>query len=142
MLDRDRIVAKIDNLDGYLMELEMIAPKSYGEYEKNIEKKRACERLLQIAIEAAIDVSRLLLKGLRLGLPADEDDIFSRLQSHGVLSVDMVKSLRMMKGARNILVHEYGKIDDRLVFEMLRKKEDYERFRKETVEALSRFAGT
>ncbi len=65
---------------------------------------------LQIAIEAVIAVSRLALKGMRLGLPTDEDDIFSRLDSQGMLSADMTNSLRNMKGPRNILVHEYGKI--------------------------------
>lgn len=50
MLDRERILAKIDVLDGYLKELREILPASFGEYKK-IEKRRACERLLQVSIE-------------------------------------------------------------------------------------------
>lgn len=46
-----------------------------------------------------------------------------------------------MKGARNILLHEYGKVDDRLVFEMLGRREDFVRFRKEVIEVLSRPTG-
>ena len=33
----------------------------------------------------------------------------------------MGKKLRLMKGFRNILVHRYGKIDDKLAFEVLKE---------------------
>ena len=69
MLDRERIMAKIDVLDGYLRELRTIAPANFEEY-ATIEKRRACERLLQVSIECVIDISSLLVTGLRLGLPA------------------------------------------------------------------------
>jgi hypothetical protein len=39
MLDKDRILAKIDELDAYLGELRQIAPSGYDEYQQ-IEKKR------------------------------------------------------------------------------------------------------
>jgi uncharacterized protein YutE (UPF0331/DUF86 family) len=32
----------------------------------------------------------------------------------------MTETLRRMKGMRNLLVHEYGRIDDELVFETVR----------------------
>ncbi len=44
MLDRDRILSKLAELDGYLNELQSIAPKSFEEFQQ-IEKRRACERL-------------------------------------------------------------------------------------------------
>jgi len=44
MLDRDRILSKLDELDSYLTELEDIMPKDYEEYVNSIEKKRSCER--------------------------------------------------------------------------------------------------
>jgi len=69
VLDRERILTKIDELDGYLRELRHISPASFEDYQR-IETKRACERLLQISIETVIDISHLLVTGLRLGLPA------------------------------------------------------------------------
>ena len=42
MLDRERILAKIHILDGYLKELREILPASFDEYKK-IEKRRACD---------------------------------------------------------------------------------------------------
>ena len=43
MLDRERILSKVAELDGYLRELDSIRPATRGEFEA-IEKKRACER--------------------------------------------------------------------------------------------------
>ena len=70
MLDRESILAKLDTLDAYSQrELEQIVPASFEDYQR-IEVKRACERLVQISIESAIDVCGLFVSGLCLGLPA------------------------------------------------------------------------
>lgn len=127
-LDQERVVIKLDELDGYMRELSLIAPHSYEEY-LGIEKKRACERLLQLTIECAIDICHVLVTGLRLGLPAEEDDLFGKLTDAGIVLPDMGDTLREMKGFRNILVHEYARIDDRLVYEAVRTRTgDFRRF--------------
>lgn len=103
MLDRERILTKIDELEAYQKELRQVRPKNPEEY-RRIEKRRACERLLQISIEAMIDTCGLMVSGLRLGLPAEEDDLFKKLEQAGVISADMRETLQPMKGFRNILV--------------------------------------
>jgi len=128
MLDRERILARLDALDGYLKELRAIAPATFEDYQQ-IEKRRACERLLQIAIESVIDVCGLLVAGLRLGLPGAEDDLFEKLLQAEVISEPLRQRLRQMKGFRNLLVHAYGRIDDRMVFEFLQHRlADFEEF--------------
>ena len=120
-LDRERVVIKLDELNSYMRELSLISPSSYEEY-LEVEKKRACERLLQLAIECVIDVCHVLVTGLRLGLPADEDDLFGKLAAANIVSQDMKETLREMKGFRNILVHEYARVDDHLVYEAVRTR--------------------
>lgn len=140
MIDRERILGKVAELDSYLSELRQILPKSFDEYVRSIEKRRACERLLQIAVEAAIDICAMLVQGLRLGLPAEEDDVFEKLAQHGVLSQKMVETLRRMEGFRNILVHEYGRVDDRIVFDVaVNRLGDFEDFKREVLAALQKF---
>lgn len=39
-------------------------------------------------------MSALLVTGLRLGLPAEEDDLFERLAARGVVSHRMAETLR------------------------------------------------
>jgi len=131
MLDKYRILSKLDELNMYLNELKSVMPRSYEEYVKSIEKKRACERLLHILIECVIDVCTVLVKDLRLGLPAEEQDLFEKLREKGIISKQMKGKLKVMRGFRNILVHRYGAVDDKLVFENLKKATDFKGFRKE-----------
>jgi uncharacterized protein YutE (UPF0331/DUF86 family) len=136
LLDRERILAKKDVLDGYLKELQGILPASFGEYKK-IEKRRACERLPQVSIECIIDICGLMVTGLRLGLPAEEDDLFEKLEQAGVITSPRKQSLKKMKGFRNILVHEYGEVDDMIVYEILQNNlNDFEAFKQDILQAI------
>ncbi len=136
MLDRERILAKLDEIDGYLRELRAVVPATIGDYQ-HIEKRRACERLLQIAVEGVIDVCNLCVAGLRLGLPAEEDDLFEKLAHAGAISAPMKETLKRMKGCRNILVHEYGRVEDEIIFETVSTRlGDFEEFKREILDAL------
>jgi len=136
VIDRERILARFDELDGYLRELRQIMPADFEAY-RQVEKKRACERLLQVSIECVIDICGLIVAGLRLGLPGEEDDLFEKLYDAGVITGEMRAALHKMKGLRNILVHEYGRIDDRIVYEALQERlGDFALFRTEVLASL------
>lgn len=142
MLDRERILSKLDEIDGHVRELRQIAPVTPDQY-RQVEKRRACERLLQIAIEGVIDVCGLMVAGLRLGLPGEEDDLFEKLARAGLISSSLRERLRRMKGLRNILVHEYGRVDDGIVLDVIQNRlADFEEFRREAVQALTGQTGS
>jgi len=135
-VDKERILVKIDRLDRYLNELHDIMPENYEAYQK-IEKKRACERLLQVSIESVLDICAQIVIELRLGLPSEEDDIFEKLEQAKIISSSTRETLKRMRGFRNILVHEYGHIDDRLVYGILKNNiEDFSSIRKEIIAAV------
>jgi uncharacterized protein YutE (UPF0331/DUF86 family) len=136
MLDERRILTKIDELDGYLAELRTVAPENLEQYGR-IEKKRSSERILQLCIECVFDICRILVGGLRLGLPADEKDLFVKLQKKGIVTSSMAGILRQMRGFRNILVHEYASVDDEVVFTIVKNRlADFEDFKKLVLKAL------
>ncbi len=139
MLDRERILSKIDSLEGYLRELQAIVPGSYSEYLSSSEKRRACERLLQISVECVLDICSLFVAGLRLGLPAEESDLIELLCNNKVLSADTAAIVRSMKGFRNILVHDYAGTDTAIIHQIATERlMDFERFIKEVLGALRR----
>jgi uncharacterized protein YutE (UPF0331/DUF86 family) len=116
----------------------LVAPRSFEQYGR-VETRRACERLLQMCIETVIDASGLLVTGLRLGLPGEESDLFDKLAARQVISAGMAERLRRMKGMRNILVHEYGRVDDALIFETISQRlGDFALFRQEVIACLGR----
>lgn len=129
MLDKERILSKIAELDGYLGELNEVKPKKIKDYQKTA-VKRSCERLLQLSIECIIDICSLIVSGLKLGIPSEDNDLFNKLKRAGIISSSFASTLQQMKGFRNILVHEYGEIRDDIVLYVLRKRlSDFDRFK-------------
>ena len=138
MLDRERVLAKLDALHGYERELGVVLPGNLEDYTASLEKRRATERLLQVSVECILDICGLFVAGLRLGLPAEEENLFDRLEQARVFSPDLVRTLRAMRRFRNILVHEYGAVDDEIVFQLAGRLSRHARlFTTEVTQALS-----
>jgi uncharacterized protein YutE (UPF0331/DUF86 family) len=137
VLDRERILGKVAELDSYLGELKQVTPATFDEYQ-TIEKKRSCERLLQLCIESVIDVCKMFVSGLKLGLPSDENDLFSKLHAKKIISEETARTLREMKGFRNILIHEYATVDDEIVYSYAKmNSNDFEEFEKQILASIS-----
>ncbi len=134
-MDKERILSKLDTLDEYLDRLNTIKPSSFNDYTANIEKKMSCERLLHLLIETTMDTCYLLVKELRLGLPAGDESAIQKLS--GFFSATMIEKLKGMKRLRNILVHRYEEIIDERVFHVLENNlSDFLEFKRETLKAL------
>ncbi|MCS4541870.1 MAG: DUF86 domain-containing protein [Euryarchaeota archaeon] len=135
-MDKERILAKLDEMEQYLSELQSIIPDSFEEYQRSIKTKRATERLLQITIEAVMDTCALLVKELKLGLPSAEEEFLEKLEGK-VLEPATLENLKRMKSFRNLLVHGYAKIDDAKVFEILEDRlGDFEDFKAQVLKFL------
>ena len=118
-MDKERISSKIDELEGYLSKISEYLPADFEDYERDEMRRRALERLLHISIEGVIDISALMVKELKLGVPSDEDDYFDKLAERGVIGRDLAEKMKKMRRFRNILVHRYSYLDDARVFELL-----------------------
>jgi len=112
-----RINDKIEEIEKYLQELNEIIPAEYEEYISNLEKRAACERYFEKIVEAVVDLAFLTIRNKNLKMPEDEESSFSIFAEQNIISEELAEKLRNAKGMRNIIAHEYGKIDDELVFE-------------------------
>ena len=86
-------------------------PQSFEEYIESIEERRACERLLQIAIECILDICALLVKELKLGLPSQEEDLFAKILKKRIITEGMERKLRSMKGSGIFWSNKYAEVD-------------------------------
>lgn len=125
--ERLRLLAEyLDELQGYRRRTT-----SFQVYLDNKMLRRAVERALQVAAEACLDIGRRLiaLEGFRY--PEDNKDVFQVLQEERVVSQELLPSLVDMARFRNLIVHDYAKIDDAKVYAILTKRlgdlDDYAR---------------
>jgi uncharacterized protein YutE (UPF0331/DUF86 family) len=81
--------------------------------------RRAVERSLQVAIEACLDIGRRVISQERLPYPAGNREVFTVLAEAGIVPRDLLADLHAMAGFRNLLVHDYVRVDDGRVFAIL-----------------------
>jgi len=76
---------------------------------------RGVERLVQLVIQALLDLGVMLIAALGARKPASYRDVANVLEELGVLPREEAHLLRLMAGLRNVLVHAYARVDRDIV---------------------------
>jgi uncharacterized protein YutE (UPF0331/DUF86 family) len=127
-----KIRKKLEEMNGYLTELESLLPENKNDYLQDVKTRRACEKTIELAIECVISIISIIVSEKRLGVPESEDDLIKFVEEKKVISSSVAKKVKEMKGFRNILVHRYGEIDDKLAYNYLKNElNDFTLFEKE-----------
>ena len=99
-------------------------PESFDDFSRLGLVKDGIYKRTEFAIENIFDICSIISSDLILKMPENEEDIIENLAARGILSKEMTEKLRRMKGFRNIVVHRYGRIDDRIAYGILRTSLD------------------
>ena len=111
-----RIKNKIEEIENYLNELSEITPKSYEYYKKDLKTKAACERYFEKIIEAVVDLAFSIIRYKGLKIPEEDKQAFDILSEGEIISKELAEKLKDAKGMRNLISHEYGSVDNEIVF--------------------------
>jgi uncharacterized protein YutE (UPF0331/DUF86 family) len=114
-LDAGSIQTKLRLIADYLDELKTLEVFSLDEILEDMFKYRTAERLLEIIIQASLDINRHLLKEIHQIEPQTNADVFIESIEVGILSEEMGAKLSEAAKLRNVLAHLYDKIDPRKV---------------------------
>lgn len=88
-------------------------------FEEDHLKQDAIAINLQRACEQCIDLANHTIKSRKLGLPKDSRESFSLLSAAGVIPHELARRLEGMVGFRNVLVHEYQRMDIALMIAVI-----------------------
>ena len=66
----------------------------------------------------------LIIKLKRLKIPEDDIDAFNILLDNKLIDSGLAAKLKNAKGMKNIIFHQYGKVDDEIVFEAITEELD------------------
>lgn len=80
------------------------------------------------SIQIIIDLSCSLVSEKNLGIPKNYSDCISLLINNNYLEIELGKRILSMIGLRNLLVHEYGIIDVKKLYEYLDHLQDIRDF--------------
>jgi len=101
---------------------ERDALHTFQEYLNDTRLRKAVERSLQVSMEICLDIGRRLiaLEGFRY--PDDNQSVFAILAEEKVVPANLLPALLDMARFRNLVVHDYARIDDAKVYAILRTR--------------------
>ena len=118
----ERYKEKIKEIQNFLEELHDMLPFSLEEYCSNLKTKAACERYFEKIVEATVDLAFLIIKNNLLPVPEDDKQAFDILTDKNIITTELAERLKDAKGMRNVLIHQYGVIDDEKVFHAVKEE--------------------
>lgn len=119
MIDKPVLERKVEELERCLSGLEALQRYDISIFKKDMERRWALERGLQVAIQCVIDIGTHILAGSGDTGIEDYAGTIERLGERGVIPKTFAKSIAPMAGFRNILVHEYAEVDINEVYKVL-----------------------
>jgi uncharacterized protein YutE (UPF0331/DUF86 family) len=134
---KERIEEKITEIEKFLEELyDYFTPLNLEleDYKRDYKIKAICERYCEKIIEAIEDLGFLIINLKQLKYPEYEKEVFDILKDNKIISENLSKKLKEAKGMRNFIAHQYGKVDDELVFNSI--SEDLEKDTKEFIKSI------
>ena len=114
-LRRKRYRDKIQHIFDYIQELPLEP--------KNELEKRGIFYSLQTSIEATVDLIAMLIKDL--GIQVKDDNLnISEIVKVRNLNPELGEKLKKVNGLRNIIVHRYNEIDEKLILDSVKEVRD------------------
>lgn len=115
------ILTRLDFISDYLNKLKRYDKVKLKDYLKDFDQKIISERLLELIIQAALDINdHILSQGFNFQAKTNKES-FLKMGELGIITNDLSMKLSESAGMRNILAHQYLKIDYVIVFESIEK---------------------
>ena len=121
MADRDLILAKAGAIEKYLNRIKIKRETDLKTFLADIDRQESVLFNLQMAIQNCIDIAAYIVGDEGLGVPGSTNEMFYLLEEHGLLGPQLVEKMVKAVGFRNLVVHEYGKVDLEQVLDIAHK---------------------
>ena len=121
MTTLDTIDNKISQIQKYLDRADGYKKYSREEIEKKDIVRDSLERVLFLVAQGTIDLGDMLIAYKQLRKPGNQGEVFQILKEKDIIQFDLMKKLIAMAGFRNVVIHDYAKIDYDKVYEVVHK---------------------
>jgi len=138
---KEKISKKLDSLSEYAGYLKNYQRFTIDDLKKDPTLRGAVKRYLHLSAECVIDIAEIMISELGLRKPEEYKESINILGEAGIIPDEFAYYFSPVAGFRNILVHEYAKIDLSEVHRHLHKDlGDFEKFSKYLIDYLNKLA--
>ena len=134
----DVLRERLKLLNEYIKDLLNLQSVDIRTYEETKLIHRTVERTLQLAVETCLDIGQHIISMEGFRAPGDNREVFIILQEEDVIPDDLLPKLEAMARFRNLIVHDYARINHSIVYKILQESlGDFDLFAK----AIIRYGG-
>lgn len=122
MVDRQLIEQHLQNMEEALANLRRYQHLSLEEFEKDLSLIWIAQKGLQVLIQNLLDIGAHLLASEIRNDWDDYGEIIIKLGQHGIIPKGFSEGIKGMAGLRNILVHEYLRVDVAKLYDFVKNR--------------------
>jgi uncharacterized protein YutE (UPF0331/DUF86 family) len=117
-VDKDLILAKAGSVKSHLNRVIEKRNVDLDSFIKDIDRQESILFNIQTAVQNCIDIAAHIISEESFGVPGSTTEMLYILEKNGYLSNDLTQKMVKAVGFRNLIVHEYGKIELEQVYEI------------------------
>ena len=118
MVDKDLILAKAGSVKSHLNRVLEKRDVELDNFIKDIDRQEIILFNIQTAVQNCIDIAAHIISEESFGVPGSTTEMLYILEKNGYLDNDLTQKMVKAVGFRNLIVHEYGKIELEQVYEI------------------------
>jgi len=122
MVDGTLLLRKLAQLEEYVSQIEEYRSLSVEQYKDDWKLQRIIERTLQMMIETCVDIAGHIISDSKFRIPDSYADSFRVLSENKIIATDLCKTMEQIVKFRNVVVHQYDRVDAEIVVGILRKR--------------------
>lgn len=119
MVDHNIIIKKINAIKHNIKRIEQYKDVTFEQFLGNDDIKDIVTHNLFILLQHLIDIGTHIISDENMKEPVFLSDIADILANENVLDDSLVKPMKSMIGLRNIIAHEYGDIDFKIIHRII-----------------------
>jgi uncharacterized protein YutE (UPF0331/DUF86 family) len=125
LVKKEIVAERLEKLKEYLAVLKTVGRYDLPRFLEDPIIHGAAERYLQLAIECVLDIGNHIISDRNFRKPGTYGEIFEILAENNIISTKLLTALEGMAAFRNILVHDYVRLDRDRVYQLIHTRLKY-----------------
>ncbi len=136
MVNPEIINDRLKKIEENLSLLKELKSTPFDKFCNDLKTFKCIERCLEVSIQCILDICHHIIVDNNWPRPKDNKEAIVTISRKGIIPSDFANRILPMAGLRNILAHEYLKVDPKLIYQHLQNLDDFRTFQKHIVKFL------
>lgn len=124
MVDKNILLSKATAVKRHIKRVIEKRDTSIDAFLNDIDRQESILFNMQMAIQNCVDIAAHIISDEGFGVPGSTNEMFYLLEENGYIKHELAEKMVKAVGFRNLMVHEYGKINLKHVFMFAHKDID------------------